>query len=214
MAWSPLTTRTMLSARYTATRTTAIVMASRKPFRKIAPSTRSRTTVTGTGCVEPRWGEWVLDEVRRGVCRRQRDRDDEAGGGEAQQAEHDDLALPSREQILEHEDAALTVRAHLRDAVVHGQRAEQRQQHEDERRDRRQGAGGDERDAWLIRERRKIVHARQAHHLPPGRRVGGADMRSDRFFIPFVHPVVEAALRRQRGDNGPGSGVQDFGNLP
>ena len=141
---------------------------------------------------QPRGGERVLDEVCRGVGSRQRDGDHETGGGKAQQTQDDDLALPSRQQILEHQDAALAVGAHLRDAVVHGQGAEEREQHEDERRDRRQGAGGDERDARLIGERREIVHAGETHDLPPGGRVGRPDVRSDRPVVSFVQPVVDA----------------------
>ena len=134
---------------------------------------------------EPRRHQRVLDEVRRSVGRGQRDRDHEARRGEAEQAEHDDLALPSREEVLEHQDAALPVRAHLGDAVVHRQRAEERQQHEDERGDRRERAGGDERDAGLVGQRRKIVDAGQAHHLPPGGGVRRPNLLAVEIFMPF-----------------------------
>ena len=58
----------------------------------------------------------------------------------ANPSRHEDegLALPARQQLLEHRDAALAVRAGLGDAAVDRQRAEQRQQDEDERRDRRE----------------------------------------------------------------------------
>ena len=101
--------------------------------------------------LEPLRRERVLDQMRGGVGGRQRDGDDEARGREAEQAQDDDLALPARKEILEHQDAALAVRAHLRDAVVHRQRAEQREQHEHERRDRRQRARGDEARCWADR---------------------------------------------------------------
>ena len=46
------------------------------------------------------------------------------------------------------------------DAAVDRQRAEQRQEDEDERRERRQQAGREKRDAGLVAERREIVDAR------------------------------------------------------
>ena len=163
---------------------------------------------------EPRGGQRVFDQVRRGVGSRQRDGDDEAGGGETQQAQDDNLSLPPWEEVLEHQDAALAVGAHLRDAVVHGQCAEQGEQYENQRRNRRQRARSDERDARLIRERRKIVHARETHDLPPPVRVGGPDVRSDRLFVPLVHPVVDAPFGERSGEGGPEGGIQDLGNLP
>ena len=113
----------------------------------------------------------VLDDVRRRVRRGQRDRDDEARRREAEQAQDQGLASPARQQLFEQRDAALPVRAELGDAAVHWQRAEQRQEYEDERRERRDDAGGEERDAWLVPERREVVDAGEAHYFPPGRLV-------------------------------------------
>ena len=54
--------------------------------------------------------------------------------------------------------------------AVDGQGHEQRDQHQHQRGDRRQDAGGQEGDAGLVAEGREVVDAGQAHDLPP--RVG------------------------------------------
>jgi len=61
------------------------------------------------------------------------------------------------------------------DLRVHGQRAEQRDKDEDDRCNRRHRACSQQRDAWLISERREVVHAREPDHLSPRM---GADCRS------------------------------------
>ena len=177
-------------------------MASRNPFRKMAPSASSSDDRHGDRMVQPRGNERVLDDVRGRVGGRQRDRDDEAGGREPEQAQDDGLALPPREQVLEHRDAALAVRAHLGDAVVHRQRAEQRDQHEDERRDRRERAGREKGDAGLIAERREVVDAGQAHHLPPGGRVRGAAREARPAARSLRTATVQTAVHEARGRNG------------
>ena len=118
--------------------------------------------------LERRRKEGIPDDVRGRVGGRERDGDDEVGGGEPQQAEHQRLAAPPRQQLLEHRDAPLPVGAVLRHAPVDRQRAEERQQHQDERRDRRQHPRRQRRDARLVAERREIVDAGQAHDLVPG----------------------------------------------
>jgi hypothetical protein len=127
--------------------------------------------------------ERVLDQVSRCVGGRQRDGDDEIGGRESQQAQDDRLAPPAGEQALENHDAALTVRAHVRDAAVHRQRAEQGQQDQYERRDRGEVAGSEERDAGLIREGGEVVDAGEAHDTPPRRGVRGLRVRADGFVV-------------------------------
>jgi hypothetical protein len=160
------------------------------------------------GMPEPVRRERVLDQVRGGVRGRQRDGDHEARGREAEQAEDDDLPLPARKEILEHQDAALPVGAHLGDAVVHRQRAKERQQDEHQRRHRRERPGGHERDAGLIRQRREIVDAGEAHHLPPGGGVGRPHVRPDRRFVAFVEPVVNAAFRERSFEGNPDGGAE------
>ena len=147
---------------------TAKPIASRNPFRKTAESIASSTSVSATGWLSRCRHERIADDVRGRVGRRQRDRDDEVGRGEAEQAEDEQLAAPARQQLLEHRDAALPVRAVLGDAPVNRQRAEERQEDEDERGDRGERAGREERDARLIAEGREIVDAGEAHDLPPG----------------------------------------------
>ena len=147
----------------------------------------------GDWMVQPHRNERVLHDVGRGVCGGEGDRDDEARRREPEEAQDHGLAFPSREQVLEHQDAALAVGAHLGDAVVHRQRAEDRDQHEDQRGNRRERAGGEKRDAGLIRQRRKVVDARQAHHLPPGGSMRGRGRE--------VRPAARS-LRRATRANG------------
>ena len=110
----------------------------------------------------------IVDKVGRRVRRRKSHGDDEIGGGKAQQDEHKYFAGPPREQLLEHGDAALAVGAGCSDPIVDGQGCKQRHQNQDQGRDRRQDAGGKESDARLIAEGGEVVHAGEAHHLPPG----------------------------------------------
>jgi hypothetical protein len=157
----------------------------------------------GDRVVRPHGRVRVLDDVRRGVGRRERDRDDEVGGDEAQQDEDEELTSPTREQLFEHRDRALAVRALARDAAVDGERAEEGEQHEDERRHGRERAGGEEGDARLVAQSREVVHARQAHHLPPRVLVVVAlplvrAFRGLRLVQPLEHPAAERAERPLR----------------
>ena len=134
--------------------------------------------------------ERIADDVRRGVGCRERDGDHEVGGGKPEQHQHERLAAPPRQQLFEHRDAALPVRTVPRHAPVDRQRAEQREEDQDERRDRREGAGGEKGDAGLVAERRKVVNARQAHHLPPCVLVDVPRVRADRLAKPFEKPSI------------------------
>ena len=143
--------------------------------------------------VERRRDEGIAEDVRRRIGGRQRDGDHEVGRGKPEQTEDERFALPARQQLLEHRDAALAVGAGLRDAVVDRQRAEQRQQHQDEGGERGEETGGEKRDAGLISERGEVVDAGQAHHLPPGSLVVRGDDHAG-FAKPFEEPEPEPAL--------------------
>ena len=143
--------------------------------------------------VHPAGHERILDDVRGRVRRRERDGDDESGRGETQQDQHQQFAAPARQQLLEDRDAALSVRAEHRHAVVHRERAEEREQDQNEGGERRDDSGGKKCDARLVAERREVVHARQAHHLPP-RLTGGrrrAPSVAFRLPNPFEEPDLE-----------------------
>src|SRR5437867_1561383 len=99
--------------------------------------------------------------MRGSVCCRKRDGDDEISCHKAEQDEYEELALPPRQELRKHRNRALTVRAFLRDPTVNWQRAQQRQQHEDYRRDWRESAGGEEGNPWLVTKRRKVINAGQ-----------------------------------------------------
>src|SRR5215217_3815146 len=112
--------------------------------------------------------EWVLDDVRGRIGSRKRDGDDEIRCHEPEQDEHKELSFPARELVLKHRNRAFTVRTLFSDAVINRQRAEQRQQYEDDRCDWRKCLCGEKSNAGLITESREIVDSGQTHHLPPG----------------------------------------------
>jgi hypothetical protein len=112
-------------------------------------------------------GERVLQDVRRRVGRREGDGDDEVGGDEAEQDEDEQLAPPPGEQPLQHGDGTLAVGALPGDPAVHRQGPEQGEEHQDERRHRREQPRGQEGDPRLIPQGGEVVHPGQAHHLPP-----------------------------------------------
>ena len=70
---------------------------------------------------------------------------------ETEQDQHRQLRPPPRHHIAEHRDRAFAVRALLRHPAIHRQRAEQREEDEDQGRDRRQELRGEKGDAGLVR---------------------------------------------------------------
>src|ERR1041384_8717178 len=97
----------------------------------------------------------ILDEVRGGVGGRERDRDDEICGDEAEQDEDEEFALPMRQQMFEHRNRAFAVRTLFGDMTVDRICAEEREQDENERGDGRERAGREKGAAGLITERRE-----------------------------------------------------------
>ena len=140
-----------------------------KPFQEDRAESGQQHDRDGNRVIERRGHERVVDDVLGRVGGGERNRDDEVGCGESEQHEHEGLAAPARQQILEHRDAALSVRAGRGDPAVNRQRAHERQDDENQRRDGRERAGREKRDARLVSERREVIDARQAHHLPPRR---------------------------------------------
>jgi hypothetical protein len=61
---------------------------------------------------------WVLHDVGGGIRGGQRHRDEEVGGGEAEQDQDEQLSSPKREQPLKHGDRPCAVRALLRHAAI------------------------------------------------------------------------------------------------
>ena len=162
--------------------------------------------------------ERVLDRVLGGVGGRQRHRDHEVRGREAEQDEHQHLALPAREQVLEHGDRALPGVAAPGHLGVDRQRAEQRDEDEDDGGDRRHRARREERDARLVAEGREVVDAGQPDDLPPGmRRQLVAGVVVHRLAAPQPPPEGGAVLERRLGQplaegdalrgRGPGEGA-------
>src|SRR5690606_25138957 len=95
------------------------------------------------------------------------DRDNKARRNEPQQGEDEHLPFPAREKFFEHGKRAVAVRAFFRNAAIHRQSTEQREQYKNESCERRESSDGKQSDSRLISEGREIVHTRQAHHLPP-----------------------------------------------
>ena len=57
--------------------------------------------------------------------------------------------------------------------------------------ERREKAGGEKGDARLVAERREVVDAREAHHLPPGGLVNVPDLCADRLAKALEEPAIE-----------------------
>ena len=113
--------------------------------------------------------ERILDRVLRGVGRRQRHRDHEIRGRKAEEDQDAESCLSSpcsRFSSIAIEPCP----AKLRRATcsVDRQSAEQRHEDQDNGRDRRDRARGEQRDAGLIPERREIVDAGEPYDFPPG----------------------------------------------
>ena len=118
--------------------------------------------------LQPAGDNRVLDQVRRGVRRRQRHGDHEVRRGKAQQDQDEQLSAPARHEPLKHRDGALAPVALARHAPVDGQSAQQGDGDEHEGRERRNHTRGERGDRRLVSQGGEIVDAGQAHHLPPG----------------------------------------------
>src|SRR5204862_5917038 len=79
------------------------------------------------------------------------------------------------------------------------------EEHENERGQRREQAGGQEGDPGLVAERRKVVDAGEAHDLPPRRLV--VDLGGRRPTGAFKEPEVEPAARPVRRALGHGDQI-------
>ena len=108
-------------------------------------------------------------EVDGRVGGRQRLGDDELGRGESEQHQHHDLARPARDEPREHPDRALPLERPVRDVAVDRQRAEERDEDQDDGRERCEQAGVLVRDRRLVAERGEVIDAGQAHHPQPER---------------------------------------------
>src|SRR4051794_18360511 len=140
----------------------------------------------------------ITDDVRGRIRGRQCGGDDEVGGGEPEQTENEGLAAPPWQQLLEHRDAALPVRAVLGHSPVDRQRAEERQENEDEGRDRREKTCGEKGDAWLVSEGGEVIDPGEAHDLPPIRLVNVPDLCPDRLAKALEEPAIEPDARTGR----------------
>jgi hypothetical protein len=94
-------------------------------------------------------------------------RDDEIGGGEAQQHQEEKVGRPATEQSLEHRDRTLAVRRLAGDLAIDRDRAAERHRHEDDGGDRREHAYRVKGNRRLITERAEIVHAGETHYPQP-----------------------------------------------
>jgi hypothetical protein len=83
------------------------------------------------------------------------------------------------------------------DPPVDRQHPEQGEQHDQQGRQRRQRAGGQHRDAGQVAQGREVVHAGQAHDLPPRVLVGARLPRLGAFDL--LDPVPEQPPRQRPG---------------
>jgi hypothetical protein len=109
----------------------------------------------------------ILYRVLGGVRGRQRHGDDEVRGREPEQDQHENLAGPAGEQVLQHRDRPLAGVGAAGDLDINREGADQGDEDEDGRGERREGAGGQERDAGLVAEGGEVVHASEPDHAPP-----------------------------------------------
>src|ERR1051325_10493928 len=124
-------------------------------------------------------------------------RNNEISGGKAKKTQHEQLASPAWQKMFEHGDGAFAVRAGRSHTAVDRKRAQQSEQYQHTRRQRRKHASRQKCDAWLVSERGKIIDASQTHDLPPrvrvmlvfpGVRTGGA------FVIVLQEPALQAGI--------------------
>ncbi|GAC1501778.1 MAG: hypothetical protein NVS2B15_24320 [Pseudarthrobacter sp.] len=114
--------------------------------------------------------QWVLQQMHCRIRTRECDRDDPRGRNEAEEQQDEELSAAERQQLLQHPHRTLPVGAFLRDPAVHGQHAQQRQGHDQQGGQWRQGPGGQGCNTGQIGQGGKVVDAGQAHDFPP--RVG------------------------------------------
>ena len=117
--------------------------------------------------LHPARGKRVVDGVGRGVGGGQRHGDHEVCGGEPQQDQDQELPAPARQQPLKHGDGSLAAMAFAGNPAVDRERAEQGDGHQHQRGQRGDHPGGQGGDGRLVAQRGEVVHAGQAHHLPP-----------------------------------------------
>ena len=111
--------------------------------------------------------EGIGDEVGRGVGGGERLRDHEVGGGKADQHEDDELGTPALEHPLDHPDRSDSVGRLASHVAVDRQGAEERDEHEHQRRQGGERAGPLEGDRGLVAEGAEVIDAAQAHDQQP-----------------------------------------------
>ena len=117
--------------------------------------------------LHPVGGEGVLDGVGGGVGGGERHGDHEVSGGEAEQHQDQEFPAPARQQPLQHGDGPFTARAFAGNPAVHRQRAQQGHGDQDQGGQRRNHTGRERGNGGLVAQRGEVVHAGQAHDLPP-----------------------------------------------
>ncbi|CAH0324841.1 hypothetical protein SRABI128_05059 [Microbacterium sp. Bi128] len=117
--------------------------------------------------LDPVGGERVLDRVRCCVRSGERHGDHEVGGGETQQHQDEQFPAPPRQQPLQHGDGPFAARTFAGHPAVHRQCAQQGHGDQDQGGQRRNHAGRERGDGGLVAQRGEVVHAGQAHDLPP-----------------------------------------------
>jgi hypothetical protein len=109
----------------------------------------------------------IRNEMRGRVGGRERLRDHKVGGGEADQHEDDELGTPALEHPLDHADRPDPVWRLASHVAVDRQGAEERDEHEHQRRQRSECAGPLEGDRGLVAQGAEVINSAQAHDQQP-----------------------------------------------
>ena len=111
--------------------------------------------------------ERVGDKVGSGIGGGQRLRDDEVGRCEPHENEYGELRRPTAEHPLDHAHRTDAVGSFASDVAINGQRAQKRDEHENQRGNRGECSRPLECDRGLVAEGAEVIHSAEAHDEPP-----------------------------------------------
>ncbi len=109
----------------------------------------------------------IVNQMLGGVGDRQRARDDEIRGSEAQQYHDQQFAQPAGDQPFQQPDRSLAMRRAAGHVGIDRQRSQECQEHHDQRRQRRQVTGALKGNGRLVGQAAEVIDADQAENPRP-----------------------------------------------